>query len=126
MPVSHSHERSCGASATPDIKSSDAAKGTCTIARGGVEYRLHEFGLMYPSHKFSYWPGFSLNPALWDLRRLDESYRRKYQRQFDFDTADVRQVVSCVVKSMACMPVTAGDDTCPCDSLEHIRHYPSP
>lgn len=61
-------------------------------AAGGVEYRLHEFGVMYPSHAFSYWPGFSLNPALWDLRRLDDGYRRKYGEPFRFNPADIRHV----------------------------------
>lgn len=55
-----------------------------------VEYRLHEFGLMSPSHRFAYWPGFSLNPALWDLARLDDSYRRKYGQKFEFDPEDTR------------------------------------
>lgn len=55
-----------------------------------VEYRLHEFGLASPSHGFAYWPGFSLNPALWDLARLDDTYRRKYGRKFDFDPKDIR------------------------------------
>ena len=35
------------------------------------EYREHEFGLVLrPPHGFSYWPGFSLNPGVWDLARL--------------------------------------------------------
>lgn len=62
---------------------------------------------MYPSHKFSYWPGFSLNPALWDLKRLDDSYRRKYHRHFAFDPADIRRVaLICVVKSMGSIFIT--------------------
>ncbi|CAN0141177.1 unnamed protein product, partial [Scytosiphon promiscuus] len=56
----------------------------------GVEYRLHEFGMLGPSHSFTYWPGFSLNPALWDLARLDRSYRRKYGRKLEFDPTDIR------------------------------------
>lgn len=55
-----------------------------------VEYRLHEFGLLYPLHAFTHWPGFSLNPALWDLERLGASYRRRYGRRFEFDPADSR------------------------------------
>lgn len=55
-----------------------------------VEYRLHEFGVMYPSHDFTFWPGFSLNPALWDLRRLNGSYRRKHGRPLDFNPTIVR------------------------------------
>lgn len=55
-----------------------------------VEYRLHEFGLLSPLQGFAYWPGFSLNPALWDLARLRDSYGRKYGRKFAFDPEDVR------------------------------------
>jgi hypothetical protein len=38
---------------------------------GGVEYRLHEWGLPQrrPLH-YSSWPGFTLNPAVWDLQHL--------------------------------------------------------
>lgn len=56
----------------------------------GVEYRLHEFGLLAPSQSFAHWPGFSLNPALWDLERLDGSYRRRYGRKLEFDSTDIR------------------------------------
>lgn len=59
-------------------------------SKNAVEYRLHEFGLMIPSHDFTYWPGFSLNPALWDLRRIGDSYRRKHGRRFQFDPDDTR------------------------------------
>lgn len=55
-----------------------------------VEYRLHEFGLLSPLQGFAHWPGFSLNPALWDLARLDGSYRRRYGRELRFDPADIR------------------------------------
>lgn len=55
-----------------------------------VEYRLHEFGLLSPLSTFAYWPGFSLNPALWDLARLDDSYRRKYGRKMEFNETDIR------------------------------------
>lgn len=55
-----------------------------------VEYRLHEFGLLSPLHAWTHWPGFSLNPALWDLARLDTSYRRTHGRQFKFDPTDIR------------------------------------
>ncbi|CAM9444595.1 unnamed protein product, partial [Ectocarpus fasciculatus] len=56
----------------------------------GVEYRLHEFGLLSPLSTFAYWPGFSLNPAVWDLARLDGSYRRKYGRKMEFNETDIR------------------------------------
>ncbi|CAM9597734.1 unnamed protein product, partial [Sphacelaria rigidula] len=64
----------------------------CHDSPAKTEYRLHEFGVMYRSHAFSYWPGFSLNPALWDLRRLEHSYRRKYNRPFRFNEGNIRQV----------------------------------
>ena len=35
-----------------------------------VEYRLHEFG-SFGDRGFGFWPGFSLNPAVWDLEALD-------------------------------------------------------
>lgn len=56
----------------------------------GVQYRLHEFGLLAPSHSLTHWPGFSLNPALWDLARLERSYRRRYGRKLEFDPTDIR------------------------------------
>ena len=41
---------------------------------GQIPYYIHEFGVMplYSSrnHKFSYWPGISLNPGLWDLEKI--------------------------------------------------------
>ncbi|CAM9726567.1 unnamed protein product [Phaeothamnion confervicola] len=49
----------------------EARPGACPAGEVGQGAGwLHEFGVMYASHAFSYWPGFSLNPALWDLRRL--------------------------------------------------------
>ena len=38
-----------------------------------VPYRLHEFGTVHPDHQFTYWPGFTLNPALWDLVALSST-----------------------------------------------------
>lgn len=55
-----------------------------------LEYRLHEFGVMHPSHDFSYWPGFSLNPALWNLTSLDHSYRQTHGRPLRFDSQNIR------------------------------------
>lgn len=62
------------------------------VGEGGVEYRLHEFGLMNPSHHFSYWPGFSFNPALWDLKRLHDAYRASTNHigGLWFDPTDIR------------------------------------
>ena len=33
------------------------------MTRDGIEYRLHDYGTVEPGHAFTYWPGFSLNPA---------------------------------------------------------------
>lgn len=71
-------------------------------ARSGkdvVEYRLLEFGLMSPLQGFSYWPGFSLNPALWDLGRLRGYYGRKFGRKFEFDPTDNRSG-SCRIRTV--------------------------
>ncbi|DAZ94619.1 TPA: hypothetical protein N0F65_010558 [Lagenidium giganteum] len=35
-----------------------------------VPYHLHEFAVQGNAHHFSYWPGFSLNPGLWDVDML--------------------------------------------------------
>lgn len=75
-----------------DGDSSPPVGTNCHDSPAKTEYRLHEFGVMYRSHAFSYWPGFSLNPALWDLRRLEHSYRRKYNRPFRFNEGNIRQV----------------------------------
>ncbi|KAJ0411173.1 hypothetical protein ATCC90586_008889 [Pythium insidiosum] len=40
-----------------------------------VRFFRHEFGLSDPLHKFAYWPGFSLNPAVWDLARLERALK---------------------------------------------------
>lgn len=89
---------------------------TSDPAREGmvVEYRLHEFGLLSPLHGFSHWPGFSLNPALWDLVRLKGSYRRQYGRQFEFDSVDDRSD-SCMIQAMhgACLKNTLCSSTSP-------------
>lgn len=57
----------------------------------GFPYSLHEFGisprpvftdnesheLQRRRHDFSYWPGFSLNPGLWDLSKLKGIIKRQ-------------------------------------------------
>ena len=35
-----------------------------------TKYRLHEFGTTRSEHAFSFWPGFTFNPAMWDLDAL--------------------------------------------------------
>ncbi|GMH71477.1 hypothetical protein TL16_g05659 [Triparma laevis f. inornata] len=46
----------------------------------------HEFGSVYPAHDFTYWPGFSLNPGIWDLKRL----RKGLGGRVVFDSEDER------------------------------------
>ncbi|KDO28601.1 hypothetical protein SPRG_06457 [Saprolegnia parasitica CBS 223.65] len=50
---------------------------------GSVSYKVLEFGVADPTHKMAHWPGFSLNPAVWDLDRL------KAQRLVFDTTSDV-------------------------------------
>jgi hypothetical protein len=52
----------------------------------GVEYVEHEIGVLEPSHEFGYWPGFSLNPGVWDLERM----RGGGDFNFEFDPDDKR------------------------------------
>lgn len=40
-----------------------------------IEYRLHEFGALGDDHAFGYWPGFTLNPALWDVTAIQAKLR---------------------------------------------------
>lgn len=84
----------CGSSGPRISSSKDATDAGHPPVKGDsgtvVEYRLHEFGLLSPLQGFTHWPGFSLNPALWDLARLDANYRRRYGRQFKFDPTDIR------------------------------------
>ncbi len=52
----------------------------------GVIYVEHEFGVVGEAFGFSYWPGFSLNPAIWDLRRIESALGEGWA----FDDADTR------------------------------------
>lgn len=36
-------------------------------------YSIHEYASAYPSHTFRYWPGFSLNPGVWDIEAVRQS-----------------------------------------------------
>ena len=38
-----------------------------------TQLHVHEFGAASPAHRLAWWPGFSLNPAVWDLRRLRQT-----------------------------------------------------
>jgi hypothetical protein len=53
--------------------------------RKKIEYMKHEFGTA-EGHAFSYWPGFSLNPGLWDLNLL----LSKQDGKFRFNSTDMR------------------------------------
>jgi len=44
-----------------------------------VDYRLHEFGTLGEDHAFGYWPGFTLNPALWDVTAMQAKLRAHQQ-----------------------------------------------
>lgn len=35
-----------------------------------LPYFVHEYASSDPAHEFAYWPGFSLNPGLWDLHAI--------------------------------------------------------
>ena len=43
-----------------------------------IPYQLHEFGIipLYTNrnHQFSYWPGLSLNPGIWDLHKIQKLF----------------------------------------------------
>jgi len=82
-PPSISSGSSDGASifATEEKKGSSSSNSSSSSSGGGgggsssssITYSLHEFGSMDPHHDFSYWPGLSLNPALWDLVLLRQA-----------------------------------------------------
>ncbi|GMI07997.1 hypothetical protein TrVE_jg13318 [Triparma verrucosa] len=63
------------------------------------EYVEHEFGTVHPLHEFTYWPGFSLNPGIWDLRRLRRGLEGVGER-FVFDHEDERFEQSFSVKCL--------------------------
>ncbi|RHY29393.1 hypothetical protein DYB32_005170 [Aphanomyces invadans] len=44
-------------------------------------YFRHEFGIV--DHAFGYWPGFSLNPGVWNLRRLRQCPRLTFNERSD-------------------------------------------
>ena len=62
-------------------------------SRLGVPFLEHEFGVVYPNHQFSYWPGFSLNPGIWDIQRLQQ------KMTLTFDAEDERFEQSFSVKA---------------------------
>ena len=71
----------------------DVPPGACAkdgLAFGGGwrrgTYVQHEFGSLHPGHDFTYWPGFSLNPGVWDLARM----RKSLGEGLVFDEGDSR------------------------------------
>lgn len=68
----------------------------------GVNYSFHEFGTVEPDHAFTYWPGFTLNPAVWDVKALACAYHtvlnsppvfnvsdRRFEQSFSLRTHDI-------------------------------------
>ena len=60
------------------------------MTRDGIDYRLHDYGTVEPGHAFTYWPGFSLNPALWDVRRLQCAFFESFGEPPVFNSTDAR------------------------------------
>lgn len=56
----------------------------------GVNYSFHEFGTVDPDHAFTYWPGFTLNPAVWDVKALACAYHAAFNSPPVFNVADRR------------------------------------
>ncbi|RHZ34926.1 hypothetical protein DYB37_001254 [Aphanomyces astaci] len=44
-------------------------------------YFRHEYGVV--DHAFGYWPGFSLNPGVWDLKRLSRCPALRFNESSD-------------------------------------------
>lgn len=60
------------------------------VSSPAVAYNLHEFGSMDAAHDFAYWPGPSLNPALWDLSLMHCALSSPANAGPMFDPADPR------------------------------------
>ncbi len=60
------------------------------VTKDGTHYRLHDYGTVEPGHAFTYWPGFSLNPALWDVRRLACAFEEAFGAPPVFNSTDAR------------------------------------
>jgi len=56
---------------------------------GENPYRLHEFGTLDPAHDFRFWPGFSLNPGVWDVAYLRATFEMAGEA-LEFDAGDER------------------------------------
>jgi len=77
----------------PSSSSSSSATDTDLSLDITIPYSLHEFGLAalsseafhnHRNHEFSYWPGFSFNPGIWDIHAI----RRALMRCMDSENAN--------------------------------------
>jgi protein O-GlcNAc transferase len=66
----------------------ESSAPTASAATSEVTYFFHEYASTHPLHTFSYWPGFSLNPGIWDLktiRQMDSHFNEMnslFEREF--------------------------------------------
>jgi hypothetical protein len=61
------------------------------ISQPSHPYLLHEFGVLDGAMRFSYWPGLSLNPGLWDVELLQRELGRvlpAHRAKQPFDETD--------------------------------------
>ena len=63
------------------------------ITSDGIDYRLHDYGTVEPGHAFTYWPGFSLNPGMWDVRRLQCAFFESFGEPPVFNSTDALRAV---------------------------------
>ena len=47
-----------------------------SLSESSLTYQLHDFASQKPGDDFNYWPGLSLNPALWNLDQLKHLYAK--------------------------------------------------
>lgn len=90
--INDQSDRAC-AYAIPGGCDQESVLGTAGWRRStteGVQYSLHEFGVIEPSHLFTYWPGFTLNPAVWDVRALECGHQHHLGTSPRFDASDER------------------------------------
>ena len=103
----HAHARDSGESVVQVLLNDQSSRG-CAYANfddygpkvlgiagwrrqtANLEYRLHEFGTLEPSHVFTYWPGVTLNPAVWDLDALKCTFNEVLGRPPVFNVSDRR------------------------------------
>jgi len=68
-----------------------------SAGRGEIHYNVHEFGVTGQQHPFTYWPGFTLNPAMWNVPVL----RARVQAAGGFNSTDPRFEQSLSLKLFA-------------------------